>query len=400
MQKKPAPFFTLLLWLLSSPLLAINYRAGDAITIDSNLNSDSYIACKHLTVNATVNGDLIAAAQTITINDQVTGDFSAAGETVILNGNAGDDVRIFARTFTLSGLVKGDVIVFSGDVTIAGGSVIEGDLVVFSGNVQQNGTVKGNVIIKGEKIILSGAINGNARIKGRELEATGIVQGVSSFAGEKIMIGDEAQFQGKVTYWQQSGRLEEDKSKFQGGLYYDETLGKDMQEEESKKWLGGLGFILWHLIYGALLIVLLQLLFYGWFARAGKVSGVTPFKSLGLGILYFIIAPFIIAFLFLILVGIPIGILLFFLYIFTLVSGIIISSLVTAHFINDRYHRNWSKVMVSGVAMLVLLALNLLLLIPVLGFLVDVFLVAVTFGALLLSLKKPSSYQETTPVAQ
>jgi len=61
---------------------------------------------------------------------------------------------------------------------------------------------------------------------------------------------------------------------------------------------------------------------------------------------------------------------------------------VAANWMNDKYHRNWTRRALVGNALAIFVLVKLLSLIPVLGWLFSFLIVGLAFGALILSISR------------
>jgi cytoskeletal protein CcmA (bactofilin family) len=384
------------IFLFSFPFLGViintnatSFQYGNTVSLDTAILSDVYISCRQLNVNAPITGDLIAAAQSIYVRNSISGDLLAAGEILDVSGSVNDDIRAFARTFNLSSSVKGDLIIFCSEASILKDAIIEGDLIVYSGNVVVEGIVKGNIKIYGGTVKLNSIVEGNAFFTGGELIINGDIKGNAVISAEKIELGNNATFSGNVRYWQSSGPFKTALTKYAGSFIFDPTLQDEQAKENGKYWYKlGIAFSIWHLLFGILMIFLLNLLFKNSFIRAGQNMKADPGKSFAYGLLYFFLMPFLILFLLVSIIGIPLGIFLMVFYIFTFVTGIIVTSLVLAFFINNTYAKGWQNWGIIGVSILILIGLKLILLIPFVGFLFLSFLVCSAFGSLFINYRR------------
>jgi len=361
---------------------AANYKTGETIIIDSVLEKDTYIACKHLTTKAPVRAELIAAAQTISIEDSVLEDAELFGRTISIYGFCNDDLRAFCRKLTLSSTVKGDVLVFAKNTVIAKSSIIEGDLILFSGEVKLNGTVNGNVIIYGGTVTINGSVKGSLKIKAHRATINQVIGGTSSIAASSIELGKNAVFKSPSTYWQKAGELQTSNP----NLSYDQSLQENKMNLKYLVW-GGLGFFIWNLLFGLLLIAILNSFFERKFFLAANAVLNNPLKSFGYGVLYFILTPIVCLLLILTIIGIPIGFILLGIFIFSVFSGLAIASLVYAWLFKNKYKKRWGSWSIAGIAVVILAIFQLVLLLPLLGFLITVILVPIAFGGLLRSRK-------------
>jgi len=376
-------FLTPLLLPYSNPALAADYKTGDVVIIDTSASKDLYVTSKKLISKAVLKGDLYAAAQSISIEDTISGDLVTASETIDMQGTLNDDFRAAARSVNINSIIQGDVILFANEVYISKGSIIHGDLTVFAGNIFCEGIIKGNLIIKGGTISLGGKIEGNTKIEGGKLTVNSILNGRAEIAVQNFTVGSNAYFKGNVRYWKEGGPLKVSPKVHSGSFEYDNSLAAH-ERKTNTSFRSGFLFLIWHILFAVLMFILLTYIWPVSFQSTGVYLAKTPLKSLGYGLIYFILFPFAFFLLFISIIGIPIAILLFFLYLFSISCGLVITSLALANFANYKLQKHWRKWMLLLTAIIILILLHLVLLIPFIGFLIIALLTCASYGGLLL----------------
>ncbi len=375
--------FTSLLFSHYNPALAGDYKTGNVVIIDTSANRDQYVSSKKLISKAFIRGDLYAAAQSISIEDTISGDVVTASESIDVNAVLDDDFRAAARSININSTVKGDVILFANEVYISKGSTIYGDLTVYAGTIYCEGIIKGNLIIKGGTISLGGRVDGNTKIEGGKLTTSGELNGRAQIAVQNFTVNSSAQFNGNVRYWKEGGPLKVSPRVHSGRFDFDSSLAPHKDQSQSSLRSGSI-FLIWHILFAVLMFILLTYIWPISFQSTGVYLANTPLKSLGFGLLYFIVFPFAILLLFISIIGIPIAVLLFFLYLFSISCGLVITSLALANFANYKLQKHWSKWMLLLTAIIILILLHLILLIPFIGFLVITLLTCASYGGLIL----------------
>ena len=135
-------------------------------------------------------------------------------------------------------------------------------------------------------------------------------------------------------------------------------------------------------------MLLLEWAFGAWFSKAGEQVSVSWSNSLGYGVLYIIGLPILIALAFMIVIGIPVGLVALVFYIFTMVFGNFVGALVFTHLYKDRSNKKWSVFLTSLIAFLGAVVLHLLTSIPFIGFLISFGVLSITYGAIILAIRK------------
>lgn len=360
-------------------------RTGNVIRIDTAVSEDLYAAAQKIIIKAPVRGDLIGAGQEIRIEDSIYGDINAACEILHISGPVMDDARIAVRAITLESEIMGDLVVFAAETHIAKNARIRGDLIVFSGEVTIDGTIDGAIILKGGKITINGSIQGSAKVSAGELIINGSINGPAELAANSIQLSNSSLLKGETRYWQEAGKLAEDKEN--DLLIFDESLAREIQEKDDWKALP-MGFAVWNILFGILAITLFHFMFKKPTAKASYFFISDSIRSIGYGLLYFLLIPIVAVLFILSLIGIPFGILLFILYLASLFFSIILASLVITYSYQRKYNKHWNNWPTIGFSIIVYLVLKLIMLIPVIGFLIICIVVLATLGSYVMSFRR------------
>lgn len=366
----------------------LDTRVGDDVRITAPVYGDLYVAGRNVVIDAPVHGDVVAAGGTVTINDSVTMDVLVAGGRVEVNGHVGDDVRVAGGAVKISNVVEGDVFATSGELILRRTAVLEGNIYASGGSFDIDGDIKGNVKIATDKLSFRGSLNGSLDAKAREMDIDGTVAGPVSIAANEIKIGSDTRFLNDVKFWNNKGSLTIDERSHSGTVTFDPTL------EVARQRLELLGFtslliLLWYLGTVLVMIWLIEYLFSKTLLKAAGVVLDQSLKSLAYGFLYFIAVPVLCVILFISVLGLPIGILTMIGYIILIVLSTAITAIVIANWINRVYKKSsWPVSTIILVAFGIFVLLKLITLTPIVGPLIMIILVCMSFGAIILSLTK------------
>ncbi len=311
--------------------------------ISDPIEDNVYIAGSRVTIDAVIGGDLTAAGWTIRVNDSVQEDLLLAGGDIHINGVIGDDAKVAGRDIRVSRNVHGDLIVSGASVQIDKDVEIDKNLIIFAGEVLISGTVKGNINVSGGIVTFDGTALQELGIQADELIMNGSIHGPATFVGSEVEIGEDMEFKDDVSYWREQGEL--DLTSFaKGAVIFDEELDPD--KKDTGKSFFGLGRITFWLLYGlsvALVMLVLVTLFNKTFQKSGEQINHPFIRNFGYGILYFFGLLVITLLSFLLVIGIPIGLVTLIILAFSLLFANAISSMVIAHGLNIRYEKNWGK---------------------------------------------------------
>ena len=134
------------------------------------------------------------------------------------------------------------------------------------------------------------------------------------------------------------------------------------------------------------MILIVEYLFPASMKKAADTFFNSSLKSLGLGLLFFIMVPVIALIAFITVIGVPVGILLILSYITLIVLATVIISVIVANWFNNRYNKKWNFWRLSLAAFGVFIVLKLVSAAPVVGWLTLILLACVSFGGILLNI--------------
>lgn len=357
---------------------------GKEIVITRAVFDNLYIAGGDITINAPVHGDLIIAGGTVIINDTVTGDILLAGGSVTFNGFANGDFRSSGGSVHISKNIAGDVAFAGGNLVIDKGTAV-GSLLVGGGSAEVNGNVTGEVTCAAGKLTLNGDVGKGIDCQGETITINGTVNGESRLAATSIIIGNTAVFNNNVRYWNSQGILKI-ANIHNGKAIYDPSL----RISKGQWYLLGAGTLigsLWYIGMALLLIIILQFLFSGTFKSAADSLYNSTGKSLLYGFLFLIAVPAAAIITFITIIGVPVGILLVFIFISVLLLATVISAVVAANWVNNRYNYNWKYWRLVFTALLSFVILKIIFALPLAGWLFMAIITCLSLGGILLNIR-------------
>lgn len=370
-------YFSLLLSIFSFS----QQKDNKNVILTDNQNDDTYLAGENVRSEAPIHGDMVIAGGDIKVRDTVYQDLLIAGGEIFINGYIADDIRAAGGTLTIDTEVGDDVIVAGGEVYITDNTIINGNLINFSGDIEMNGTVKGMVKSYAGSIEINGTINKEAQLYGEDVIINGIINGPSKIVGEDIQIGKTAKFYNDVAYWSENGEVDFGNSLINATATLDKSL---MKEHDGFSWkgFGILAFGVWifYLFSAFLALLLLNWAFQKFLSTAAANLNTQFFKSLGYGLIYIFGIPIVIIITFFMVVGIPVGLFLGSLYIFSLLFGHLVTSLLFSHYFAQRPEKKWGFWEISLFALLIAAGIRLLTFIPFLGGIIAIVVIALGYG--------------------
>ncbi|MFC3477784.1 bactofilin family protein [Halobacterium litoreum] len=294
--------------------------------------------------------------------ETVTGGLQATGGTVVVRGTVEGGVEAFAGTVVVddTGTVEGDLTGAAGSIRVAG--TVDGNVQAAAGSVDitDTGVVTGDVETGAGSFVLDGRVDGTVRV------------GAGSISlGENASVGGDFRYDGDLT--------RADGATVGGELVQDDSLGLDVFPllPQIAGWLFAVYTLLLTLAFGAILLVA----FPGVSRTAADGAANRPLRTAGWGLLAFLLAPLLAVVLFLSIVGIPLGLLWLFVYVFVLIAAFVWGAYALGAWglsLAD-YENKWAALVVG------VLGVELLGRIPILGGFVDLAVLLLGLGAVALS---------------
>ena len=347
-------------------LLSISYsqESDELITIDTPATEDLYLAGRSIHILSTVEGDVVAAAWRVAIDAAVSGDVIAAAERVTVRSSVGDDIRAAGREVSITGQITDDAILAGETVTLAPETMVGGRAWLAGRHVEIAGRVGKELRAAGQAITISGFVDGNVQLMGETIEilpGAHIVGDLIYRSDKDALISAGAKIDGRVE------RIDME-------LLFEEPDGSSLSIV--------LGLLLSLMLTAVVVFLLLPQLSLG----AVNLVRCNPLKCLGLGFIVLVIIPMLVLVLLITLLGIPLGLTLLALYFVVLLFGFLIG----IYFLSDmgvRWLRKETQISKGWRVLSIIIAVIILMLIqliPILGFLVALFLFLFGLGALTL----------------
>ncbi|MGA1839865.1 MAG: hypothetical protein ACMUIU_04485 [bacterium] len=365
--------FFLLLIFSGTPSPAFEFRRGDNVTIASGevVDDDLYIAGEVLLIDGVINGDLWAFGKAIIISGEVKGSILAAAESINISAHSVHTIRAACRSLHISSDIDGDVIAGAAEVNIAGTASIKGDLLFGAGRTRIDGLIGSDVLGGSGMIHIGDVIKGNVKLRAGEitLSPSSDIKGDFTYISEKeANIQEGALIEGSVTH-----KLPIVKAKRKGAPVAVFLLI-----------IPRILFFLMALITGLVIILLAPKLL----RSISESIGISPWTSLGWGaVILFAIPPAALT-VFFTIIGIPLVFIALAIYGIAVYLSQIPVGLFIGSLIIGRFYKVEKKFMMFCALALGLFILNLLRLIPFLGFFVTVATILLGLGAIIVSGKK------------
>lgn len=366
--------FTLGFVILPRSVSAFEFRSGDnvLVTTDATISGTLMAAGKSIEINGTVDGDLICVGQSVTINGSVNGDVICAGQSVSVFGTVDGNVRLAGQTVTLEGQVERNGTIFGQTVFVTA-----------------NGQLNGELLSAGQRVDIEGIVGSNAHLMGETVVVGGLIAGNLSGEMNELSFTEGAAIGGNVTYMSPTQVVGGDVASISGTMERKEPIRKmgDQSPDKPQRKIvnAGFGNFVWKLVTTLVFGLLLVLLFPLFAKQVVTTIDTKMGKSMLAGFLLFVATPFVVLFLILTLIGIPVAIL----YIMVFAVLIAVSRLFVALYVGEKVvtaywpkrPEKWLPIVVGVMVTSVVFSL------PLLGWLASMIAVTVGSGAIIMSLR-------------
>jgi hypothetical protein len=345
------------------------YAAGAQERINENI----YLWAGSASVAAPIEGDVVVGGGTVSLSGSVDGDILAAGGSLNLLGSVLGDVRVAGGQIVLGGRIRGDVVVAGGTITVMPDAVIDGGVYAAGGKIIIDGAVRGSVSMVGGQLTINGVVGDDVRVR----------------LNDDLVLGERARIQGDLSY--KSPREAQiaigavvtgsttftPKVKVQGGGAVLLAIAAALTAMELLASLGLAALLVWK--WHRPVLEVLQ--------HASERFG----SSMGWGLVYGIATPVAAVLLLISFVGSLVGVLAALLYVSLLIltkamAGMLLGALLVKGMKKHSVlHLGWGSAL-GGIVLLQLIEL-----IPFVGWLVSAVFALVVFGALAQRIQKSLS---------
>ncbi len=149
--------FLLLMLILIFPGQALQTFSGESVSIDHPIDDDILAVGSMVSINAPVNSAVVAGWGTININAPVKGDVQALGSQVNINSDVGGKVMAAGGNVNLGGNIGTNLIAAGGQVNILPNKTVSKDALIAGGNVINAGRVNGNLTVSANQFSNTGS---------------------------------------------------------------------------------------------------------------------------------------------------------------------------------------------------------------------------------------------------
>lgn len=141
--------FLLLPLIIIAPVMAASdyFYSNDKVDVKNDVTGDAYLVGGDVMVDSNILGDLLVAGGNVTVNGKVDRDLLIAGGSVTVNSEIGGNVRVLSGDFTLNGRIGKNLSIMSGNIILSKSAVVTGNLTYLSA---ENASVDPEAKISGQ----------------------------------------------------------------------------------------------------------------------------------------------------------------------------------------------------------------------------------------------------------
>jgi hypothetical protein len=330
---------------------ATEFRTGNTVTVPkgTTIADDLVTSGNTVIIDGRVANDLVAAGNTVTVNGAVGGDLIVAGGTVQVRGPVAGTVYVAGGTVEVHEAIRRNLVVAGGTVLMGADASVGRDLTVSGGTATVAGTVGRNVLASAGTLTLAST----ARITG-DLTANTSTPQIQAGA----VIGGTQRIQ-------------------------QPSHAKNAKGNTVAAWIGSRLFT----ALGLLLLGLLTIAAAPRFTRESQgMLAAHPWGSLLAGFLVLFLGPLALLILTVTLVGIPLALVLSWLWLAAILVGPVFVAILIGHAVLRRTE-NMYLALAAGVLILFLLRL-----IPIVNGIVSLAAFLLGVGALVLTLQARTAH--------
>ncbi|MGV8169619.1 MAG: hypothetical protein ACP5N3_06210 [Candidatus Nanoarchaeia archaeon] len=327
----------------------------DSFTLSEESAGNLYLTNSNVNIDSDLYGDLFAFSQNLNTNGLIRDDLNAVAGTVNLKGTIGSDLRLVSSNAVIEGTVFGETMILGSYVKITEDAIIGGPVNINAKTVVIDGTLQDNLNVKARKVIINGVVEGNAVIDTLDLELGPDAKIIGDLSSTKVDDETAAHVSGTVT----------------------KVKARDDPDNFTKITFNKIGLLLMFFLIGTVLILAGR----KHAEKATKAMYTKFLFSMLIGFLILVLAPFVAVILLMTLVGIPIALLIAAVYLILVILALGFSALFLGR-LNTKIVKNknspWLELLIGSVA------LALISIIPVIFWLILVFIGFVAIGAMFL----------------
>src|SRR5580704_17306698 len=288
---------------------------------DETVKSDIFVTCARGRIDGTIEGDLFFFGQSVEISGHIKGDAIIFAGSTRINGQIDGNIRSFTNNLTITGSVGKNVLTFNEVVNLDSAGKIGGSLTAFADAVGLDGHLGRDLVVFDNQTIISGSIDGGIQARGHNLS-----------------IGSSAQVGGPIRFTGDNPASVASGAKLASPVEFTKAVHKSEYTEGH--------YYVWRIIWTAAFVLFGMVLFLllPKFAEDSVRAGERVGAPLGLGLLVLPAVPIACIIACITVVGIPLGVLTFGLWILGLFTAEIVVGGVVGTWILGRASDTWGLI--------------------------------------------------------
>lgn len=361
----------LLLVMFVTPTYTLTSRIGEyaAVGPEDFVDDDVILIAQDVKVEGKVAGDVFAFGQSVTVTGNIGGSLFTGAANIFIDAKSIEAVWAAGGNIEVKGSVTRNVVLAGGSVCVCDEARIGKDLGAYAGKFTADGDVAGTIRGNVGKFVMAGK-GGRVKIKAGDIK----VKARAQIAGDLIMTSENEPV------------IEE------GATILGETTFEKPEVKKGEEFVVAIApmialfltFVRIVLFIAKVIVGVLLIALFGQCVRRVMDTLIKkPWKSLGVGFLGLIVIPIASVIMFVILIGYPLGVVGMYTYSVLLYTASIFVGLVVGEKILQLFKKEGAiSLYLSFIVGYVIL--RILGLIPILGFIIRIFVLLFGAGALLL----------------
>lgn len=325
-----------------------SFLSGENVRVDGDINGTTFITAGNIEVNGTIDGDLFIAGQSVTINGSVKGSVFTAGQDITINGAVENSIYLAGATLKVNSQIKASAFVAGQTIYIEDDAVIEREAFVGGSTIFQNGVVNGDWSSSSDALSIGGKIGGDLNY--------------SSKNKAEVLNGSEVV--GETT-WK---KIDNEPSKVTKTMFTTTLLIR----------------ILFSIAASLVIWFFVKWIRPDFWPNLAEEIALSPIRTLGFGALAVVLIPIFSILLIITIIGIPLSFILLSLYGLVLSISKIILSVCIGVWLQKRF--SWSGAQAFWLFLLVLVVLSILGMVPLVGWIISLFIAFFGMGSVVLTL--------------
>ena len=364
------------LFILPASVFAFEVESGDSVYVNADevIEGNFYAAGQAVNIDGKITGDLFCAGQTISVRGEIEGDIICAGQSIDVSGQVGGSVRTVGNTINIRGNIARNLQMFGATLILNPEATIGWDALIGGASADIGGKIGRGLFGGVADIIISGEINGDVdmSVDSRHQDQSGLI------------ITDSAIINGDLIYTDRHDANISSQASIAGEITKNLPKEKATSKNLSIAWAWGkLYSVFAALVIGLVLISLWRKPIIEITDKMLKKTG----KTIGWGMIIMLITPILSVILIFTLIGLPLAVILFGLWILAIYLSKIIAGIFIGRGILEKI---WKKKKDSLIwAMIIGIIISWLIFsIPLVGWILALIAIWWGLGGLWLYLKK------------